>query len=1429
MSQGEMILETTVETKSKGADKAQADLQKTLDAASKTQANFDKVSAAFDRTMDRIKRTAAAFAAVTLGREALGGLAKIVEEGVRFNSMMEDSKLSVATMLSTAYEYTDKATGQQATGVEKMNAAMQHAGEIQVKLQKKNLETAATYEQLNRVFAEALPYAIQTGMKVGEDELVEFSATIAKVAKTAMVPLDQLGEEVRSILSGNMRTRNTRLSGIIVSGLGVADLEQANLKLRKLGQSGEFYGKMMAALKPFLDSVAISQGNLTTIFSNFKDVMSMVLGESMLSTFYGLKKALIEVSNYIAPINKETGKIELNKDVVQGFQKIGDALGGIITGTLAVVKFTAAIHSALGPFADLISLGLKLGAIALSISLLNKGIDLLGHGLKRAGEMIKTNLTDKITGAFNRVGATSAGATIAKQFSEGFKANISGIFDGSKKLYQNPFGSSTAHTPFKMDDSFFNTSAKSSGLYNSAVTSTTMAFNNWSKIADTFPAKLDKINANTVAWANNVKGNLTSGWKNVSLYISKSWEDSFKLQKAAPAQTPGNYSAASNILAAPLKFAMFSGYRAEVMDGIKSKIVSITNVTDAVSSASSKAATTINSGWTSVKTNLNQGLTTGLSNAKYGLTSLGSNFADIGRGLKALVPTWGELGSLIPRAVTGMANFVSFGMKAATAGLNAYLAWKMLENIDMPFSDKTFGEGLTSMRLSVEQFVGYSQDEMGEYYRELSKQDQQFVEDSVALRKKQTEKVKEAITEQAKYDRQIRQNTARGIFSTHEMDESLKFTKDLDGSFEKVNKEIRQLDTAIVVANFDAVGDSVGSALAQSAAKLNESLQTPVMVAFWDSVMIATSNVNDLEEAMVRAGHTMNDGSESAKAYTEALKKMVEMRDLYFKLEIAHQNATKAQDAAKIHQEEIKRRGDLYKQYESYFQLMGDGTAVVAAQAAAEEYSTKVKIEGLNAGVKGYKEYVAAIKAASAEKVRQLPIEQEFKQESALYNAQIAEARAFYDEKLAVELEYKMKSSEIKKKLDTHQYESKNGQLTERGLSIYGSEQAVADKKRLDDLRSKNFEIQSEMASLDISIAQDTNEKMLAIQLEYFQKLAAIENDYQNGKFGKTGSDEAIMGYNKAVTAARVSGDKAGTEYMNSFRTSMAEYQMNFADQSGDRTAMLKADKAVLQAKMEAELSNASITEERKLRIKEYYAEEIRRVDANLNNDTFGGIEDGMKRLKAEQTTWYESMSNMTYNVAHGIGDAFGNLFDGISTKGKNAFQDLGKYATDMLKSILSAMNKALGNQIASQIFSGIGIGDFFKSKSALGNVFSGGNVQAFALGGAFGTVLTQPTVFPMANGGTGLAGEAGPEAVIPLSRGRNGRMGVDATGMFGGGLSNLAIRVEIKNKTNQSLSASQEGQPRMDMGEIVIPLVIDAYLNNKHGLQTVINQGKKT
>ncbi len=88
--------------------------------------------------------------------------------------------------------------------------------------------------------------------------------------------------------------------------------------------------------------------------------------------------------------------------------------------------------------------------------------------------------------------------------------------------------------------------------------------------------------------------------------------------------------------------------------------------------------------------------------------------------------------------------------------------------------------------------------------------------------------------------------------------------------------------------------------------------------------------------------------------------------------------------------------------------------------------------------------------------------------------------------------------------------------------------------------------------------------------------------------------------------------------------------------------------------------------------------------------------------------------------------------------------------AMTMARMTLSAAMRPLFSGLAGALGTILG--------SARGNAFSAGRVRAFARGGVIGA----PVAFPM-RGGLGLMGEAGPEAVMPLARGADGRLGVRA------------------------------------------------------------------
>ncbi|WP_245304998.1 phage tail length tape measure family protein [Rhizobium leucaenae] len=136
-------------------------------------------------------------------------------------------------------------------------------------------------------------------------------------------------------------------------------------------------------------------------------------------------------------------------------------------------------------------------------------------------------------------------------------------------------------------------------------------------------------------------------------------------------------------------------------------------------------------------------------------------------------------------------------------------------------------------------------------------------------------------------------------------------------------------------------------------------------------------------------------------------------------------------------------------------------------------------------------------------------------------------------------------------------------------------------------------------------------------------------------------------------------------------------------------------------------------------------------------------------------------------------GDFASTLSNGLR-QGEGLWKSFGDAAT----SVLSKISDMLLNDVLNAIFQvksagGSGGGGFL---SGLFGLFGGGSssgfdlgagataftgTQPFAAGGIFSnSIVSRPTLFPFASG-TGLMGEAGPEAIMPLRRDASGRLGV--------------------------------------------------------------------
>tara|TARA_Y100001973_G_C5204996_1_gene340818 strand:- start:144 stop:2345 length:2202 start_codon:yes stop_codon:yes gene_type:complete len=198
-------------------------------------------------------------------------------------------------------------------------------------------------------------------------------------------------------------------------------------------------------------------------------------------------------------------------------------------------------------------------------------------------------------------------------------------------------------------------------------------------------------------------------------------------------------------------------------------------------------------------------------------------------------------------------------------------------------------------------------------------------------------------------------------------------------------------------------------------------------------------------------------------------------------------------------------------------------------------------------------------------------------------------------------------------------------------------------------------------------------------------------------------------------------------------------------------------------------------------------------------NDTFDFKEEFRKVAQASLNL-QDNLEELAVTSINKLADGFAEL----AVSGKASFGDL---ARSILADLQRMIVKALFFKTLFGLFPGLETFLGFEKggvveKSAKGNVFARNNVQPFYRGG----VVDKPSIFPMSTG-VGLMAERGPEAIMPLKRGRDGKLGVQASG----GIGNIVVNVDASGSSVEG--SEQEGR---ELGRLISVAIQSELINQK-------------
>lgn len=336
------------------------------------------------------RRLVGVLAIFQAARVATGLFTGLLSGGIAFNQTLEQSRLGLAGILTSIGEIKDIQTGELLQGAEKYAAAQRVAADQQEKLRADALNTVATYEELLDVFQIALGPGLAAGLNV--DEVRNVAVLVSQAASAIGVAQNQLSEEVRSLLTGNIRVTTSRIAQVL--GLTNEDIRTATA-------AGDLYGLLTERLKGFSLASADAAKTVGGLFLRLKDVLGLITGRAAGGLFEDLRLTLQGVFDALT-VREQTPFGDLlkpNPEVQAAFERIYLAIRRV----LALIRQAGADigTSGLQQFAEALAIAIEvIGRLGVAvISGLVRGLGLLSVAMAPVVAAFE-NLKALLDGAF---------------------------------------------------------------------------------------------------------------------------------------------------------------------------------------------------------------------------------------------------------------------------------------------------------------------------------------------------------------------------------------------------------------------------------------------------------------------------------------------------------------------------------------------------------------------------------------------------------------------------------------------------------------------------------------------------------------------------------------------------------------------------------------------------------------------------------------------------------------------------------------------------------------------------------------------------------------------------------------------------------------------------------------------------------------------
>ncbi|PHM60083.1 phage tail tape measure protein [Xenorhabdus ishibashii] len=395
-------------------------------------------------------------------------------------------------------------------------------------------------------------------------------------------------------------------------------------------------------------------------------------------------------------------------------------------------------------------------------------------------------------------------------------------------------------------------------------------------------------------------------------------------------------------------------------------------------------------------------------------------------------------------------------------------------------------------------------------------------------------------------------------------------------------------------------------------------------------------------------------------------------------------------------------------------------------------------------------------------------------------------------------------------------------------------------EKKLNEVSKSGLVSQNEIQRLKALNAENHQKQRLELAERYAPVKALIRQEEEANRELKALYSERLLTEQEYLSASR-------TLYQTSVKDKLAEQAKQIAaprlDMAGevDPVVQLHNQLAEQTALYDTYYRNGLISKERH--------EQLMTAATNRSKDAqFAAAKD----LYASQGDFQKMQMGLLDVVEQRTGNALTGMLMGTKSFSESMKELSASLAQSIIQDLVRIAMQAMITKAVSGFFGGFGgasagisslasagSGASSASVGAMGMSTSWQSFTPNAKGGVYnspslssysGQIVSSPTLFAFAKG-AGLMGEAGPEAILPLKRGSDGRLGVEASGGTSNQTTNhvsIVINSDGNHEVKTTSGFESAGQDIANFIDQRFKLLLHKSLGQGGELSTAIKGGRR-